>query len=103
MDEQQRDELARAAGIEEGREQARAELRAELAAAHEALRESYRQGIEDAGTCGARADGVEIAGVQVVCGRAAGHPLGPYDRHKAVYGEPHVAVVWNEPEGGRWL
>jgi hypothetical protein len=102
MDEKQhRDELAaaRAEAFEEGRAEAREELRAELAAAHEALRASYRQGIAETGTCGAWAEGVEIAGVQVVCGREAGHPLGPYDRHKAVYGEPHVAVVWNEPEG----
>lgn len=33
---------------------------------------------------------------KVTCQREPEHPLGPYDRHKAVFGDPHIAVSWND-------
>ncbi len=85
-------EEARRAGYEEG-----------VAAGSEAAAQESRkahatavaEGTVREGRCGAVAPDLTLP---VTCQREAGHPLGPLDRHKAVYGEPHVAVSWNEAD-----
>lgn len=59
--------------------------------------EGYHMGLADEGQCGAVCPNLTYLGRPVRCQREAGHPLGVVDRHKAVYGQPHQAVVWNEP------
>lgn len=82
------------AGVEHGYDKARAERERKL----QENVASYREGIAEDNPCGAPS-GVMLAGVEVLCGLPAGHPIGAYERHKAVFGEPHLAVVWNELEG----
>ena len=77
-------------------------LRGELDALLMARAQGYREGLAVPGEapvryCGAAAPAVTLGEAPVYCQREPEHPLGPYDRHKAVFGEPHVAVVWNEP------
>lgn len=85
-------------GLREGGERMRRELM-------EARAASYREGTAAEGLCGAPCGtkggeaGVVINGVPVICMRPSGHPLGALDRHKAVFGEPHLAISWNDEEG----
>lgn len=85
------DQNAYDAGWREGAAVAVAELETRRAG-------QYRDGIarDGAAICGAHEEGVTIGGVPVICMRPAGHALGPLDRHKAVFGEPHVCVSWND-------
>ena len=79
------------AGWRDGAAQAVAQLEARRAG-------QYNEGRPRAAAavCGASEDGVTIGGVPVICMRPAGHSLGSLDRHKAVFGDPHVAVSWND-------
>lgn len=85
-------------GLREGGERMRRDLM-------DARSASYREGTVAEGLCGALCGlgdgeaGVAINDVPVICMRAAGHPLGALDRHKAVFGAPHVAISWNDPGG----
>lgn len=102
--------------VEEAREAAgqsirevKAQAQAYIADVMEKRAASYQMGIADGDRCGAQAgswrqdDSGEdvfvpllLGGRPVYCQREPGHALGPYDRHKAVFGAPHLAVVWNE-------
>ena len=87
----------RNAGRKEGREEGRQKVLDALAELRERNIASYRAGISDEEPCNAPAPGVRKGGKAVLCQLQAGQQVGPYDRHKAVYGEPHTEIVWNEP------
>lgn len=85
-------------GITEGERRARRDLEQEREQALQANVESYRDGTVAEGQCAAVAPGVLRDGQPVRCILAQGHPLSQYERHKALFGEPHLAVVWNETD-----
>lgn len=76
-----------------------AKVNAEFEAVMQARAQGYREGLGGEHLCAAVDPDVLLRGEPILCQREAGHPLGPYDRHKAIDSatEPHQAFVWNEP------